>query len=208
MKIYVIRHGESEYNKTGRIQGHIDIPLSAKGKEEAESLKKRLLKNIDNFMNVAVYSSDLIRARQTAEPFVKEISRNCRVDLHLEPDLREINLGAWQGKTREELRAEKNHLDVSDFELWLEDPRKIVPENAESMTQFYDRTVGTFRKIARIEFGNNEHVVLFTHGGVVSMVLNFLEGRRPGNFVGFEIENARGVVINYDGVTFRKTGKL
>ena len=89
-EIIIIRHGETEWNKTGRFQGHSDIALSQEGRAQAAALGRNLaVDDVD-----AIYASDLTRAMETAAPLAK------RFGLEVIPDaaLRELNFGAWEGR--------------------------------------------------------------------------------------------------------------
>ena len=105
--IYITRHGETEWNAEGRIQGHTDVALSSRGQEQARMLARRLAGiQID-----AVYSSDLKRAAETARVAVGERD----VPLSLTPDLREYNKGVFEGMTADEYREAYPHLyEASD----------------------------------------------------------------------------------------------
>lgn len=96
--IYLIRHGETDWNLTGRWQGHADVPLNAVGERQARLLAQRLLQEGVRFD--ALYSSDLARAAQTAQA----LSAALNIDVHHLPGLREIDLGAWSGYTTDELK--------------------------------------------------------------------------------------------------------
>ena len=95
--LLVVRHGQSEWNAIGRWQGHADPPLSALGEEQARDAAKRL----DGVGFNAVMSSDLRRARRTAEILAAGLGLPVAVD----PELREIDVGDWQGLTRAEIEA-------------------------------------------------------------------------------------------------------
>jgi broad specificity phosphatase PhoE len=90
-RVYIVRHGETEWNAQGRIQGHTDIYLSEKGREQARAVARRLA---EVPFDVA-YSSDLSRTRETAQIILGE--RN--IPLHSTPQLREYNKGVFEGLT-------------------------------------------------------------------------------------------------------------
>ena len=97
-RIYMTRHGETVWNSEGRIQGHTDIDLSPHGRSQAKALSKRL-SDVDFD---AVYSSDLARARETAEIIVE----NKSVDFHTTERLREYHKGVFEGLTVSEYKRE------------------------------------------------------------------------------------------------------
>ncbi|WP_243522018.1 histidine phosphatase family protein [Bacillus pseudomycoides] len=91
----IIRHGSTHWNKEGRAQGNSNIPLDQDGFSDAYKLAKRLAtENWD-----LIYSSDLLRAKQTAEAIGKSIEN---IEIHLEPRLREVSGGQIEGTTEEE----------------------------------------------------------------------------------------------------------
>ena len=104
---YLVRHGESEWNREGRIQGHADVGLSELGRRQAELLSTRLAgESID-----AAYSSDLSRAADTAAGALD--ARD--VPLITDPDLREFSYGAWEGLTLKEVKEQDPELFDARF---------------------------------------------------------------------------------------------
>lgn len=93
-QLVVLRHGRTGWNATGRFQGRADIPLDDRGFAQAEQAAKALAELAPS----AIYSSDLARARQTAEP----LARLCRLPVVTDQRLREIHVGSWEGLTIEE----------------------------------------------------------------------------------------------------------
>jgi probable phosphoglycerate mutase len=96
---HLVRHGQTDWNLTGRWQGHSDVPLNAQGRRQAEHLARRLARDGARFD--AFYASDLRRAWETAEI----IGRAVGLRPVPTPALREIDLGTWAGKTREEIAS-------------------------------------------------------------------------------------------------------
>jgi broad specificity phosphatase PhoE len=94
-EILLARHGETDWNLKGRVQGHTDTPLNATGLEQARALADRLAQE----PLLAVYTSDLVRARDTAA-IVAELHG---LEVILVPDLREKNFGSWEGLTGAEI---------------------------------------------------------------------------------------------------------
>jgi broad specificity phosphatase PhoE len=198
MKIYLIRHGETEYNEMGKIQGHLDIPLSPEGCRQADVIAKQLLKQVDGKCISAVYSSDLERTSQTAQPFIDALrQKGYDIPVHYMPELREINLGIWQGRTREELLDNLEDDGRSLFARWLVNPADIVPENGESMPEFYGRVIGALYKVIDENKSNECNLFIFTHSGCLSIILNHINGNEPVNFVKYSIDNASGIILEY-----------
>jgi broad specificity phosphatase PhoE len=206
MEIILLRHGESAYNALGRIQGHIDIPLSPLGMKQAQETAWRVVDYVGDKPILAVYSSDLKRSIQTSLPFIRLIrAKGQTPKLRMMEDLREINLGEWQGKTRQELLSQVEADGKSTFEKWLENPQYVIPPGAESMEEFFERVNRALNQIL-LENGDNEGiVVVFTHGGVISIILNVIHNRTHVNPDKYSFENAMGRILAYkDGLLSEK----
>ena len=121
--IYITRHGETEWNAEGRIQGHTDVPLSERGREQAQMLARRLAGvRID-----AAYSSDLSRAAETARVALGERD----VPLAFTSDLREYNKGVFEGMTAAEYQRKFPHL----FEASMENDLDFAPPEGETIRE-------------------------------------------------------------------------
>ncbi len=96
-ELWLVRHGQTDWNLQGRYQGHSDIPLNATGLTQA--LEMAAL--IEGARIQAIYSSDLLRAHTTAQA----VADKWRLPIHSEPRLREVNLGAWEGLQLSEIQA-------------------------------------------------------------------------------------------------------
>jgi broad specificity phosphatase PhoE len=152
--ILIARHGESDWNRTKRWQGHADRPLTAKGREQAQALAARLAHiELD-----AIYSSDLQRARDTAAVVAD--------DQHLEvrevPELREVDVGSWSGLTR----AEAEERFPEGFARW----QAGYPgwEDGESYEDMTDRVLAAVKSIAREHLDGR--VLIVSHGGPIRAI--------------------------------------
>lgn len=157
-RFYLIRHGETEWNVTGRWQGHTDIPLNRAGREQAMLLAERLYDEGIHF--TALYSSDLQRAWETARIVGKAVG--------LEPtavvELREIDMGVWSGLTR----AEIARLDPATLER-LDMGEDLPRGGAERLTDLYERASAALEAIA--EEHPEGDVLIATHGGTVRALI-------------------------------------
>ena len=112
-ELWLVRHGETDWNREQRLMGQLDIPLNAEGMRQAAELAAELTGQVFD----ALFSSDQLRARQTAEVLAAALN----LPLHLDPRLREEHLGAWQGLTHAEIQArypgqwEQRRADPPDF---------------------------------------------------------------------------------------------
>lgn len=160
---YLIRHGETDANKSGILQGHLDTPLSEMGRRQAECVGQALAGvSLD-----AVFSSDLSRAVETSRAILKH--QRCR--LVLDPRLREIHCGLFQGKTMDEARAAWPEA----FERLKQRPLTEPRPGGESYGDLDRRVRQAFASIAGASF-RNRTVAIVTHGGVVRCILAYVRG--------------------------------
>lgn len=158
MRLLVVRHGATAHNLSARITGQIDAPLSPLGLRQADALAARLA----GLRFDALVSSDLMRASVTAE----RIARVVGLSVTLDPALREIAMGAWEGRTGHELRRDAPDL----FARVIEDPTgEEAAPGGESWARFTARVdAARAQWQARHPHGR---VLWVAHGGVVSALL-------------------------------------
>lgn len=152
--ILLARHGESDWNRAKRWQGFADRPLTDLGREQAVALAKRLG---DTELD-AVYSSDLQRARDTAEIVAR--SKGLRVETT--PDLREVDVGSWSGLTRAE--AEARFPDA--YARWLQGGEGW--DDGETYEEMSRRVVAAIVRVAAQH--PNGSVLVVAHGGSIRAV--------------------------------------
>lgn len=172
--IYLIRHGETDFNRDGRVQGDSDSTLSDLGKEQARRIGIRL-KNAG--IDVAI-SSPLLRARDTCR-----LAFDGSLEHVTHEDLREIHLGEWEGRLVTELR--KSCPD--EVELWYNKPSEVRIAGGESVRKFRNRVtreMGAVRK----KYGDRK-IAVFTHGGVICAYLTRLLGMKLDDIWRFKIRN-------------------
>lgn len=158
--LVVVRHGETSANTDGVWHGSTDTELTARGHAQAERVAARLARECADA--VAVYASDLRRARDTADP----IGRALGLEVRTARDLREFDLGRWEGKTYQEL--------FTQHRLWdhmRADPH-FAPHGGESPLAVAERLCGALRGISDRHPG--ERVVVVSHGGALSLGLGLL----------------------------------
>lgn len=152
--ILLARHGESDWNRAGRWQGHADRPLTDLGREQARELAERLASTeLD-----AVYSSDLERARETAAI----VAQPHRLPVRELAALREVDVGSWSGLTR--IEAEQRFPD--GYRRWLGGSEGW--EDGETYEQLGERVVGAVLTIAAHRLG--ERVLIVAHGGSIRAI--------------------------------------
>jgi probable phosphoglycerate mutase len=163
-QILFIRHGETDWNRIKRIQGHIDIPLATTGVEQAKRLAQRLAGEAAQGMRLdAIYSSDLQRAQQTAQPIATALG----LPLQLRKGLRERLYGAFEGYDRDQI-AERY---PDEFEHWQTRDGGFAPPDGESMRAFYHRVMETVTPIVAAHPG--ARIACVAHGGVLDCVYRF-----------------------------------
>ncbi len=150
---YLARHGETEWNRTRRIQGQTDTPLNRRGQTQASLLGRRL--SAAEFS--AVYASDLSRAMTTARRAVGESGP----EIAPVPELREFAYGEWEGLTFAEVQAR----DPEGFaERMLRQNHRYAPPGGENVPQVVDR-VRQFHDRVRARHGTGEQVLVVGHSG-------------------------------------------
>jgi broad specificity phosphatase PhoE len=181
LRLLFIRHGSSTWNDERRIQGQLDPPLSEKGREQARRLAERLQDTpIDGF-----YSSDLARARDTAEFIAAQVGRQPE----LLPELREVALGEWEGLKREEIIARY----PAEWERWAAHPSWDIVPGGEGSEVFEGRVGAAIEGlVARHATGR---VLIVTHGGVIQVALLRVVGRSSNGLFPFTIDNTSITVL-------------
>jgi broad specificity phosphatase PhoE len=152
--VLLARHGESDWNRSKQWQGFADRPLTDLGREQAAELARRL----DETELDAVYSSDLQRARDTAEI----VARTKGLTVQTTPDLREVDVGSWSGLTRAEAEARY----PEQYARWLRGGEGW--DDGETYEQLGARVVRAIRRIATEHEG--ERVLVVAHGGTIRAV--------------------------------------
>ncbi|GIX48816.1 MAG: phosphoglycerate mutase [Candidatus Tectimicrobiota bacterium] len=154
--LYVVRHGATDWNAAGRIQGHLDPPLNAAGRAQAW----RTAQHLAAVGATALYSSDLQRAYETAQI----IAQHTGLRVIQSVALREMHFGAWQGLTVEEIRAR----DPEVYAARRANPYEVPPPGGESWRQFYTRVVRAVEEI--LHRTPAPRLILVTHSGVCTVL--------------------------------------
>ena len=159
-EILLARHGETDWNRNSRFQGHADPPLNELGRGQAAELAT----NLAGEQLAAVYSSPLQRALETAEI----VAEPHGLDATAVEGLREVDVGSWQGLTRDEVE----HRFPQQFHRWLDYGRGW--DDGETYEEMGERVVATLRELAACREG--ERIVAVTHGGPIRAALARAEG--------------------------------
>jgi broad specificity phosphatase PhoE len=167
--LYLVRHGETDWNLEGRWQGQADVPMNAHGRQQVTQVAEKL----SNVPFTAIYTSDLQRAANTAYEIA---STNGALPspggqvwsppgVILDPRLREIHQGEWQGMLVQEIEARY----AEDFKLRREDPLSVRPPGGESAQEVLERVVAAIADILAIHPQGNIAVV--SHGFTIAVML-------------------------------------
>ncbi|RZT87662.1 glucosyl-3-phosphoglycerate phosphatase (pgm family) [Pseudonocardia sediminis] len=156
-RLLLLRHGQTEYNLAGRLQGHLDTKLTERGQEQAAAAAKRL--GEDAFDRII--SSDLSRAHETALAVAEVAGMPVTVD----PRLRETHLGDWQGASVDEVETD----DPGAIAAWRADPT-WAPPGGESRVHVVARSMPVVDELDA-EFADDpdeRNVLLVAHGGLIA----------------------------------------
>jgi probable phosphoglycerate mutase len=159
--IHLARHGETDWNRELRWQGHSDPPLNALGRQQASTLAESLA----GMRIAAVYASDLRRASETAEIVAGRLG----VPLRLDAALRELDVGSWEGRTLAELKARQ-----PDAVTRWEESGEHGWDGGEGHGEMATRVLEAIRSIAAEHVG--EEVLVVSHGGPMRALKAFAAG--------------------------------
>lgn len=180
MKILVVRHGETDWNTVNRVQGATDNPLNKKGLEQARQTGENLKgTRIDR-----IYTSDMLRARQTTDGILKVLDQN--IPVIVEPAFREQNFGIYEGWPRdnEEYQAEKKKAfkRFKDGESFLDVAARVYPKLNEIIETSAD----------------DETVLISCHGGICRMIASCFTDLDNEEFLHFFAENCQAYAYEID----------
>lgn len=156
--IYLVRHGESEWNALGRWQGQADPPLTPRGVRQA----RHLAEHFPHVDVTHVFASDLERARATAAPFAARFGLETRI----EPVLREIDVGSWSGLTRAQI-LERDPQALERYALG-----EVGWEGGESFAEHEERAMRAVRMLEGVD--TDGVVVAVSHGGTIRALMRIL----------------------------------
>ena len=176
MKLFLTRHGQTDWNIAGRYQGQSDTPLNETGLRQAEQIAKRLSSETIH----AIYSSDLSRAANTAQTIADFHSLEVKKDSRW----RELSFGDWEGLTYQEMSARSPNL----FEAWMKDPLTISTPNGETLAQLAERVKAAFDEIK--EEHADQTVLVVAHSGSLQSLLAVTLGVDLNRYWQFRISQA------------------
>lgn len=187
-ELWLIRHGETDWNREGRFQGIADIPLNSTGQEQARATAAALAQSGRTFN--ALYSSPLSRALQTAQATAQLINLPVRLDERL----REINQGEWTGKNYRMVVSELG--DPSKADGAFASIHSRAP-GGESVAEVAARIASAASAIARAH--PNETVLIFSHGLALATLKCQANGIPLDEVYDHIPKNGAATVVNWDG---------
>ena len=171
LKLYIVRHGETEWNVIKRFQGQLNTPLTEKGIKKLKETGKKL----ENVLFDEVYTSELGRTVASAEIILNENRgyRNKKRELKKLAELNEVYFGVWQGLTYEEVLLKY----PEEGNNYFYDVKNYKAENveAEKLEDALERFLKGINKILNIHKSGN--ILVVTHGTVFEMFINYVENK-------------------------------
>ena len=186
MQLIIIRHGETLWNKEGRVQGISDVELSTVGIEQARLLALSLK---DHPIRV-IHTSPLKRALKTAE-IINEFHQK---EIHIHDDLMEIDPGDFEGVYYKNLVVSEN-----DFlNKWAADPASVKMPNGESLTQLQERAW----RAMEIIINKDENALVVAHNFTIAAIVCRIRSISLNEFHGSLVGNASKTIVNFqkDGI--------
>lgn len=160
LKLYLVRHGETDWNIESRIQGKTDIELNEKGRQQAEELADVLKKE---YGIRRIYTSRQKRAAETAEI----IGQHLGIEPEVREGLEELNFGKWEGHTWKQVRE----MYPKEYFIWHGNRRYEVPPEGESYQHLLDRLLPMLDDIMS---NDRQDVLNITHSAVIMTLMSYL----------------------------------
>jgi broad specificity phosphatase PhoE len=182
--LFLIRHGETEWNVEGRYQGQADPPLNERGIRQAYELGEKLAQvNLD-----LLYTSPLLRSEQTAEI----ISQKLAIPIYKDERLMEINQGDWQTR----LRSEIEELYPDLFKRWETEPWEVTPPGGENLEQVGQRVFAAIDELLQNHTG--ERIGIVSHRIPIALIKMRYQGLDPDVVRSLKLSNAdyEEIIVN------------
>lgn len=187
MKLFLIRHGQTDWNLKGKIQGSYDSELNEAGIIQAEELSKKIIEN--NYEFSKIYSSRQKRAMKTAQI----LSKATNVDYIQINGLEEMNLGEWEGLSWAEVKEKY----PSEYDEWYKHRRYTKTPNGESYQDMLERVLISIRNIIK---ENCSNVAIITHSAVIMCLQCFITNTPFNEMTKFSVDNT--TITEFDSDLF------
>lgn len=189
LRLLLVRHGETDWNRQGRFQGQIDVPLNSTGRLQAEQVAEFLCSVPLDF----AVSSPMLRPRETAEAI---LHHHPQVSLRFMDDLREISHGAWEGQ----LETEVERQFPGELQRWRDTPAQVQMPAGENLQQVWDRAIAAWTDIvntAKADPRQPKLGLVVAHDAINKVILCHVAGLTPEHFWSFKQGNGAVSVIDY-----------
>lgn len=190
MRLFLVRHGETEWNKEEIFRGKKDIPLNERGREQARKTGIFL----KNFKIEKIYSSPLLRAKETAS-ILSELSG---APVFLMDEFIDIDFGVWEGLPLEEVKKEF----PEQFEIWKRYPHRWKVDKSETLKEVRRRVL---RGIKLLKKEQTTEVLIVTHRVICKLIAMILLGIPNSGFWKIKFDPASISLFEYDGFNFVAT---
>jgi phosphoserine phosphatase len=189
-RFLLVRHGETDWNRAGKFQGQIDVPLNDNGRNQA-SLAAEFLKTIEIDFG---FTSPMLRPKETAQIIIKD---RTGLTLNEDTDLREIGHGLWEGKFEAEITAEY----PGELERWQSHPQSVQMPEGENLQDVWTRATAAWQKIIT-QVGNAPRTgIVVAHDATNKVLLCSLLGLGLADIWKIKQGNGAVTVIDYpDGI--------
>jgi len=173
MKLYLVRHGETEWNHLRKMQGQMDIPLNEYGIELAE----KTAEGMKEIKFDRIFASPLVRARKTAE----YLAGNCGLEVETDDRLKEINFGEGEGSNINEVKEDSSH-PLHNFFIH---PDQFVPmEGGETFLEVQERGLHFLKEVVLPLEETVENVAVVAHAAIIRSIMLHVVGRELKDFWG------------------------
>jgi probable phosphoglycerate mutase len=189
LRLLLVRHGETEWNRVSRFQGGIDVPLNDNGRRQAQQAAE-FLKDVP--IDFAI-SSPMLRPKETAEIILQS---HPSVELELQETLKEINHGLWEGKLESEIKQEYADL----LRQWQVAPETVQMPQGENLQQVWDRAIASWNAIitsAALSSTELKTGLVVAHDAINKVILCHVLGLQAESFWCIKQGNGAVTVIDY-----------
>lgn len=190
LRLLLVRHGETNWNREGRFQGQIDVPLNANGHQQAQQAAEFLKSEPIDF----AVSSPMLRPKETAEAI---LSHHPQVTMTFQSDFCEISHGTWEGKLESEIAEEY----AQELEQWRTQPEVVQMPEGENLQQVWDRAIAAWQTLVEAARSNNHGTtqvgLVVAHDAINKVILSHVVGAGAEKFWCFKQGNGAVSVIDY-----------
>lgn len=186
LRLLLVRHGETDWNRQGKFQGQIDVPLNDNGRLQGQQAADFLR---DVHIDFAL-SSSMLRPKETAELI---LAHHPQVPLAVDDQLREISHGRWEGCLESEIETQY----PGELQRWQSTPAAVQMPDGENLQQVWDRAIEAWNRLVQEKLGSGQVGLVVAHDAVNKVILCHLAGLGPDQFWSFKQGNGAVSVIDY-----------